>query len=121
MYSVEYSSSKNRIYIAIKGALADSEIKSYTDETIRAIDHTQPGFTVCADLSEAAESVLENSGSFQSIRDYARLKSLSYAITILSPDFYKLHLEKPFAGVVNVCTCMEIAENILNNQNNRGY
>lgn len=115
MYSVNYSKSNNRINIKIIGEIDGTEMQSYKDDVISAIDSTEPGFTVCADLTEAAISVLENSADFQFIRDYASTKSLASAITILSPELNRLHTQSPFKGIAKVCTSMDAVEEILNN------
>lgn len=115
MYSVDYSGSNNRIYIRINGVLDGTEIQSYINDVINAINNTEPGFTVCANLTEAAVSVLENSANFQCVRDYACSKSLACAVTVLSPELNRLHMQSPFQGIAKVCTSMDAAEEILNN------
>lgn len=115
MYSVNYSEANNRIYIKIKGELGSTEMQGYIDNVINAINNAKPGFTVCADLTEAAVSVLENSTDFQCIRDYAASKSLACAVTVLNPELYRMHMQSPFKGISKVCTCMDAAEEILNN------
>lgn len=113
MYTISYDPSKNRIFIKIIGTMTDQEVQDYTKETISLIDTANPGFTVCANMEQSDRTVLENSGTFQGIRDYAMQKQLRNVATVLSQEAYNIHQEAPFTGIRNIFLNQEEAERFL--------
>ena len=92
MYFASYDKVKNHIHIIIKGTMNEIESKRYSCDIKDLIDSAREGFTVCADISKADKTVLENKDAFQFIRDYAKSKGMKESVTVISitnSDYYK--------------------------------
>ncbi len=114
MYTIRYDKNENRIYINISGELSSPESEKYTAEMYRTIEEASSGFTVLADLSQSAPSVLENSGDFEKIREYASGRGVAGVVTLVSPLAFEKHNSNPFKGARNVFVNREAAIKYLN-------
>jgi len=94
MYIAWYDKTKNHIHICIKGEICGNQFKRYVCDIKELIDVASEGFTVCADISHAERWVLENSDAFQSIRDYAKIKGMREAVTIIDTDKLNFYMNK---------------------------
>jgi hypothetical protein len=113
MYNIRYDGCKKRLYITITSSLDGHEADEYTKEVLKIINGLPAGFTVCADLSQAEMSVLENSTCFQNIRNIALAKGLKKAVTIISEKASDLLNRNLLPVISNVFIYKEEAEKYL--------
>ncbi|MDF2984525.1 MAG: hypothetical protein K0R50_35 [Eubacterium sp.] len=102
MYRIRYDLSENRVYINIEGEMSPSESQKYIEEMYRTIEGTSTGFTVFADLSLCAPSVLKNSENFEMVRKYASEYGVSGVVTLVSPQAFEVHRSNPVKGARNI-------------------
>ncbi len=113
MYTIRYDQSINRIYINIEGDMSPPESEKYIEEMYRTIEKTSIGFTVFADLSQCAPSVLENSANFEMVRNYASKYGVSGVVTLVSPQAFEAQRVNPVKGARNIFDSREAANKYL--------
>lgn len=113
MYTINYSSTNNRIYVKVVGDISDEEMNKYEKEMLAIVDKTTPGFTVLADLLESNEVFIYKSGAFQSIRNYGIKKGFKASAHVLNNETYEANIGKSFEGIKNIFLSCEDAERFL--------
>ena len=113
LYTIRYDQSINRIYINIEGDMSPPESEKYIEEMYRTIEKTSIGFTVFADLSQCAPSVLENSANFEMVRNYASKYGVSGVVTLVSPQAFEAQRVNPVKGARNIFDSREAANKYL--------
>lgn len=116
MFTLSYSTEKNRIYIKLDGVLSSAEFETYKNNIMSLIDNSKVGFTVLADLSPCDGAILEQSNNFDIIREYGAKRGVKANALVLNDEVYEIYNKASKGKMRNAFLTIEEAQRYLDAQ-----